>query len=461
MYINENIPNMADNIYQQKSIVVVDYVKDLKTGEIVKEIKHKPAQSMINKATVQVFDAKNGELLKEGVSHNVVNNVIKQAAFLDYFYQRPFARGWISLSFSDRWWDAIYLSDYDGTEDANEIFIQGNILGWAGHTQTYSGTDIRKGNYNSVESLPIDYKRVGYSKFVYDWPTHAGNGTINSVYWGFHNNIDSTGYRCYVPIMLAPAVQDSAWGVDWSSEGDKWVYVSDNQYIYTYDLDFSSNNVNYDLTNQLGTSPKLRGIDYDLVEGRWWIVNNTDKKVYKGLYASTQFTYMFTATEIGTDTIEGLAFINGKVFIHTRDGIYRYTTAGVLEKKFTQNEYGFGTNIDNNKGIWNFKGNSAWVLIAGYDGTDYWYGRCDQDGNLLTKQKMTDGYSTDYMWIFFFVRNTRYENSRMYIIHREWWYWALINGFGAHTKLASPVTKNNTQTMKVTYEFNVDLTQIV
>lgn len=460
MNINEYIPNMSNDIAKQKPITVVDYVKDFKTGEIKKEIKHKPPQSMINKATIQVFDA-NGELVQEGVSHNVVNNTIKQVAFVDYFFQRPTARGISAMSNSNSWWEAIYLSDYAGVEDANELFILGEIIGWAGHTQTYSGTDTRKGTYNAGESYPIDHKRQGYTKFVYDWPTHAANGTINSVYWG-SASVSDTGYRCYVPVFWLPGGNDSTLGVvDCSSEGEKFVYVANNQYIYTYDLDFTSNNTLYNISASLGTSPRLRGIDFDLVEGLWWIVNDTDKKVYKGSYDSTVFNYVFTASDI-SQTIEGLAFIGGKIFIHTREGVYRYTTTGILERKITQEEYGFGIDTNSSKGIWNFKGNSAWILIAGYDGTDYWMGRCDQDGNLITKQKMNDskGYFGNHMNYFCFVRSTNYENSRVYIIHYDYWYWAIINSFGSHTKLAASVTKNNTQTMKVTYEFNIDVSQI-
>jgi hypothetical protein len=456
----ENItPDDIDNVINKdinKTITVVDYVKNYKTGEIIKLEKIKPIQASINKATVQIFDEK-GDIIQEGVSHNVINNAISRPAYLQYYYQYIFNRQ--TMSWQDRFFDAIYLTDYGGAEDANEVIMRGNIIGWAGRERTYAGADTKKGTFNAAESILTDINRNGYFKFIFDWPTHSANGVFNSIWWAFHRDADATYYKTIQPVTWGSG--GNAWNdYDYACDGNYFYRVTNSGIIYRVLLNLTTAYTNVDVSSVVGTS--VRGIEWDGTF--FWIINHSDKKVYKGTISGNTFTgsVVFTANQIGaSESTEGLTFFNNKIFIHTQHNVYRYNQLGTLEDTIPSGNYGFGTN-----GIRNLKANNAWMMITGYDGTDYFWGKCDNNGNLIDKQKVTDTYGGGSSFIHFcFVRNTKYANSRIYLARDpnsyDWpWKWSLLPAPGAHTLLAAPVTKNNTNTMKITYEFNVDLTRL-
>lgn len=129
---------------------------------------------------VELFDAETGRKLDEskgenyitpaGVAHNrwkVRNDYMASmpgAGNTDVEPVNPFGEVWMSPST-----EAI---------DTADNWPKGLTVAWA-NKWTYAGADTFRGSPNSLESL-ADATRA---KWVFDWPTTAGNGTINSVGW--------------------------------------------------------------------------------------------------------------------------------------------------------------------------------------------------------------------------------------------------------------------------------------
>lgn len=78
---------------------------------------------------------------------------------------------------------------FENTIDENRMFLNGDdkIIGSATYDNGYSGTDNLIGSYNTNESEVNETEK--YVKFVYDFATNQGNGTISAVCLGnYHYN---------------------------------------------------------------------------------------------------------------------------------------------------------------------------------------------------------------------------------------------------------------------------------
>lgn len=179
------------------------------TGEAIEIIKEKPLKAVRGVHTIELFDALTGKLVERVESENFISKVMeelqRQAALFAFLtddmsvsgaiqYNGPLydlARydvvfknldmSWIvkSMDFPMSW---IVLTDYDGPEDPeNEIIMRGRIIGYADRYNTYVGSDTKRGSLNTAESF-VEPQHI---HLVYDWPTHAANGTFQSVYWNY------------------------------------------------------------------------------------------------------------------------------------------------------------------------------------------------------------------------------------------------------------------------------------
>ncbi|ASA96821.1 hypothetical protein [Anoxybacillus flavithermus] len=176
------------------------------TGEAIEIIKEKPLKAVRGVHTIELFDALTGKLVERVESENFISKVMEELqrqaalfAFLtdsieygikyngplydlaryDVVFKNP-DMSWItSGNFPMSW---LVLTDYDGPEDPeNEIIMRGRIIGYAGRYSTYVGSDTKQGTLNTAESF-IEPQHI---HLVYDWPTHAANGTFQSVYWNY------------------------------------------------------------------------------------------------------------------------------------------------------------------------------------------------------------------------------------------------------------------------------------
>jgi hypothetical protein len=145
------------------------------------------------------------------------------------------------------------LTTANHPEDSeNEIFMRGQEIGYALTTATYSGTDILRGTYNPAESSTSPE----LVRIVIDFPTHASNGTFQSIYFRETNPVSYT---------IAPYTRpfNDSQIIRVEKVGDKWYVL--NYYsvgiartISVYDIDFNllsttnfytgSSNIGYDFT---------------------------------------------------------------------------------------------------------------------------------------------------------------------------------------------------------------------
>ena len=80
------------------------------------------------------------------------------------------------MKISENWFGGCLLTD--NTNNATTMLLGGGstVVAQASN-DSYSGTNLRRGNFNTVDSQVI----TGGYKFVWEWDTTRGNGTINSV----------------------------------------------------------------------------------------------------------------------------------------------------------------------------------------------------------------------------------------------------------------------------------------
>lgn len=147
--------------------------------------------------TIQLRNKK-GKVIKEIKEHNFITPVVKD---FQNFIQRfvitfntknginfsgtgitmPWGFGLNGSKFS------VYLKDSDAYPDPNHFLNRhqiGNTVGYA-DGDLYTGSDTLRGTINSAESNVTE----NGVKMVFDWPTHAANGTIRSIQFGTYGNV--------------------------------------------------------------------------------------------------------------------------------------------------------------------------------------------------------------------------------------------------------------------------------
>ncbi len=437
--MKEFIKNQDVN-YKRKEIQVTDYVKNHKTGKISTLQKIKPVGFSINTCKIETFDLQ-GNVETESVSHNIVNDFQNKQAFWKFFYDD--IRNNSNVLNQRNPFSNILLTDYNGDENSAELCYRGNVIGWANKYNTYAGSDILRGTINNVESDLNDYKKTGVIKTVFDFPTSAANGTINSVWWIYGNN-DNYKHLGW-PFQ---SYSQFDWGHDRCCNGEYVYCVRNSGIIYRYNMDGSTGASNIDLS---AINTNFVGIEFDGTY--FWLYDNTDKIVYQ---CNTSFVVQnqFTTSEISSE-VTSLTIYNNKVFIATTANLYRYSITGTYETTIAATAYGFKTT-----GINSAKANNAYFIIGGNNNANY-LGFLDGNGDLIAKIDISAAGDDIYsLTNNCFARNAAYNNSR-FILRQSGingtMSHSIIGGVGAHTKLASPVVKTNANTMKITYTFDIDL----
>lgn len=172
---------------------VISYNKNLLTGAYVELKKLKPVNGTQTKIKVLIFDALTGKLEQEAVTQNVINTLLNKQAFSQWFVNDlippvPTRTTMWSLSFrsvgGNRHFKRLFLTDYTEAENENSLSIRGNLIGYALRDTLYTGTDIQRGTINLLESnITFNGTQITIH-VVFDFPTHAANGTFQSIWWG-------------------------------------------------------------------------------------------------------------------------------------------------------------------------------------------------------------------------------------------------------------------------------------
>lgn len=133
---------------------------------------------------IELFDSKTGERCKEVNTHNFIAkgvlDMMFKAKVSDIFTKGRLTGGHeISKVFNDPFaW--MVLTDADHPEDPeNEWLRAGKLIGYATTDSAYSGSSATQGSYNASES----FTKHGHVKIVIDFPTNTANGTFQSIYF--------------------------------------------------------------------------------------------------------------------------------------------------------------------------------------------------------------------------------------------------------------------------------------
>lgn len=166
---------------EPKLVALNGYVKNFKDGTIEEHIKYKPMTGYRGRTTIQLFNAETGELEQEVMSENVINNWIAKDSFDANF------RGQVNQIKTSLFASPFYyllLSNAAVPESASAKEIVGDMIAYSARS-TYSGSAINRGTLNTAESWYSNRTTAGKTTahLVFDFPTHAANGTIRTIYW--------------------------------------------------------------------------------------------------------------------------------------------------------------------------------------------------------------------------------------------------------------------------------------
>lgn len=161
----------------------ISYNKNLLTGEEIQEKKIKKDTGVKGKVTVSLFDAKTGEKIQEAYTENLIPELFFRDAFISAFAGGIMGVGQTRTSNAYNWFNYLYLTDSDRPESAGEQRVMGNVIGYAHRNNAYSGSDPLQGSVNKAETkFEVTDSKLRLN-FVFDFPTNACNGTIESVYF--------------------------------------------------------------------------------------------------------------------------------------------------------------------------------------------------------------------------------------------------------------------------------------
>lgn len=162
----------------------VAYNRNFLTGEKQENRKSKKDRGIKGKVLLELYDAKTKEKLQEAYTENLIPDLYFRDTFLGHFVQGIMGAGNSRRCDNYSWFEYLYLTDHDKPENLNEQRVQGNIIGFAHRNSTYSGNDTKRGTINRAETkFEVTDSKIRVN-FVFDFPTHAANGKIESIYWG-------------------------------------------------------------------------------------------------------------------------------------------------------------------------------------------------------------------------------------------------------------------------------------
>lgn len=158
----------------------------------------KPNGNLKGRVTVSLMDKDN--IVREVYTENAIMDITKYCQ-----YMRFSQIGSGNSNHINSRWNLVGLTDTLNLyrlSDNYEVnpkkciidFWDYKVIGTCGKKELYSGSDTTKGTYNSAESKTyIDNDGNVVYHYVYDFPTHSANGTINAIGFAPSNTIGLYG----------------------------------------------------------------------------------------------------------------------------------------------------------------------------------------------------------------------------------------------------------------------------
>jgi len=378
-----------------------------------------PKQPVKGFVTVELFD-KYGDKIKTVRSHNIIRKQTKD--HMRWKMKEDFFRGCPgTLPSEPRYcFNNIVLSTATTTPQESGLEDTGEIVGWA-NKSTYSGSDAHRGTINTSESYATNDK----VHWVFDWPTHAANGTFQTILWG---NIDTTGKTFLTEYYTLKTLGSIFNGITW---GGGYYWLCDNSADKIHKM-----NSNYEIIESYNAPDSIpNGITWG--GGFLWLSGANYHKIYKIDPSNMTVISSIPSPE---NIPQGLAWYDNSLWVTcgTSAMIKKLnpSTGAVLNTIITPVSDVRGFTFDNNGNIWvvdrskqkvcKFNPNTSTILVVLYD---------------------TSGLPTDI------VLN---DDGTLTILRTEYSSYLIKHydlQIGARTLLPQPVTKTSTNTMKVQYDF--------
>lgn len=326
------------------------------TGEHYEQRMLKPEQPSRNRITVQLCDAETGKVVEEAITENAMSPCYESYAYEyiaesieenKYGERSPWAMPYmLGPKF-------IVLSDSDISELEDLYFVHGTPAGACVRTDiSGSANNPYKGIYNSAESYDkIEDNYYRHIHLVYDWPTSAGNGKIQSIYWLASNYTGSP-------------------------------YSQIHSYLPLFSLSLPYN------VSKLPFDKEVTYINFDK-RGNTYFYNQSEKKYYKVL---NQLPYLMGIESKKLATEPEVMYTKCEVndCYYTVSSSYDNPNTANFSYKMTITKYDTKGNVLDNwdedlimpiPNLVELRNNSK---LGDYNGADYvsttWQGYCDDDG---------------------------------------------------------------------------------
>ena len=434
------------------------------------------------KVTVQLRDDTSGKLVQEEHGHNfAANQVIRYAKWLQ---RNQFKSGLTTIGATDSDYtphsatSALVLTNSNLAEDpTNEWQMPGAMIGYSTKA-TYAGADIYRGSPNVAQ---LD-ARPAYTKWVFDWPTNAANGTTNSVGWVnslYQDSTTTTG-----PYFFTQSSIEQTWATT-----NTWVYFARASATLAFGQIGSGTNISvldstYSQSSTFSVSGQfsaIRGIAWDSGNNFLWVIGDNAAARRIAAYNSTGVlqTGPFTLT---TRAYRCLAYDGTSLWSITQNTnanhtAWKLSTANGSDiSNFSFNAYARASNpttyYNSVYGLcWDSTYSRLWMRTFSSDTfTLSTLMSFDTNGNpqtpdvsgyawypntatsLYLAQSVGPTYVRDFdvidgnQFAMPAYNNTAFANERVYRVR--------VDNMGTRSLLSSPVSKTNTQTLKVIYTIN-------
>lgn len=381
--------------------------------EIINSKKAKPARGFI---TVQLFD-EFGHIVQEEKTENKMTYLVTNR--MKWRLRQDFYNGHPSSTLTEPVYplNCIILdSSTDATiYDTYPLYRNiGQVIGWSNKTN-YSGTDTFRGTINAAESY-TNNERVHY---VFDWPTHAANGTFQTIAWGNISSNKITG--SYISTFSSP--DSYPYGFTWGGT-NLWVGGYFSKKIYK--INPNTGEVVNSFTTQISF---LKGLAWDGTNYLWAINNSNIYKMNPNTGEIISSLINPVTSPVGFTCDGTNLWITG----YDEHKIYKVnpSTGAIIDLFPTPNSESRGLTWD---------GTNLWVV-------DY-YG-----SSIYKLNPNTGGVISSFAQPVTSPQGIAWDGTNLWVVNQYYIYKGIDAQIGTITRIPNPVTKTSTNTMKVQYDF--------
>lgn len=387
------------------------------------------------KVKIELFDDLTGRKLEEIKTNNFIAKGVEYYFKILMMNQFTRNKGTGSINHTvDNLFERMALTDASHAEQPEkEWYMKGREIGWALTSGTYSGSDDKRGSYNTSESFTTQEQ----VHIVVDFPTHAGNGTFQSIY--FTPDSDPLNYGIFRPFRLQdlPGVLKVQ-----KYNNEIWVLHSGSSISSSINYHGSSISRYDDNFNHIETY----NLPYSKMD--FYIHNNY---IYYTEYTSSRvlqrapLSNPTNLTTVISERINGNEYLAGIVFDHKNNQFVISSSSGSGSSTGSRS-----SSISRYDTSFNLLSNTPYTFPNG--GSYYQKMFITDDGDIFV-----NGYDRSYI-----LQNNKSETDAkiglvMGVIDD---YKVMRNGevmprtgISSRALLDSPVTKTSNTTMKITYDF--------